>query len=386
MENSKIISFIKSLFGNDSFIPLHVPFFGGNEKKYVLECIDSTYVSSVGPFVNQFESEISNYTGARHGVAIVNGTSALHTALLACGVEAGDEVLTQSLTFVATANAITYCNAQPVFIDVDKDTMGLSPKALEAFLKEYAIMRNGRCYNKTTDKIIRACLPMHTFGFPCRIVEICEICAKFGIKVIEDAAEALGSELNGQKIGTFGDVGVFSFNGNKVITAGGGGAIVTNNEQIAKESKHLTTTGKVNHPFEFHHDQVAFNYRMPNINAALLCAQLEQLEHFLSNKRKLAEQYKVFFNQLDNKDELKLRWEKEGTKANFWLISLEMKNKKARDHFLKETNENEIMTRPIWQLMHKLPMFKDCLKDKQENALYLEERIVNIPSSYRENG
>ena len=374
------------MFGTDSFIPLHVPFFGGNEKKYLLECIDSTYVSSVGPFVDKFETEISKYTGARHAVAVVNGTSALHTALLACGVEAGEEVLTQSLTFVATANAITYCNAEPVFIDVDKDTMGLSPEALEGFLKEYTIMRNGRCYNKTTDKIIRACLPMHTFGFPCRIVEICEICAKFGIKVIEDAAEALGSELNGQKIGTFGDIGVFSFNGNKVITAGGGGALVTNNDQIAKESKHLTTTGKVNHPYEFYHDQVAFNYRMPNINAALLCAQLEQLEHFLSNKRKLAEKYKEYFDQLDKRDELKLRWEKEGAKANFWLISLEMKNKKARDHFLKETNENEIMARPIWQLMHKLPMFKDCFKDSQENALYLEERIVNVPSSYRKNG
>ncbi len=374
------------MFGTDSFIPLHVPFFGGNEKKYLLECIDSTYVSSVGPFVDKFETEISKYTGARHAVAVVNGTSALHTALLACGVEAGEEVLTQSLTFVATANAITYCNAEPVFIDVDKDTMGLSPEALEGFLKEYTIMRNGRCYNKTTDKIIRACLPMHTFGFPCRIVEICEICAKFGIKVIEDAAEALGSELNGQKIGTFGDIGVFSFNGNKVITAGGGGALVTNNDQIAKESKHLTTTGKVNHPYEFYHDQVAFNYRMPNINAALLCAQLEQLEHFLSNKRKLAEKYKEYFDQLDKRDELKLRWEKEGAKANFWLISLEMKNKKARDHFLKETNENEIMARPIWQLMHKLPMFKECFKDSQENALYLEERIVNVPSSYRKNG
>jgi aminotransferase in exopolysaccharide biosynthesis len=365
---------------------LHTPFFGGNEKKYLLECIDSTYVSSVGAFVNQFETDISNYTGARHGVATVNGTSALHAALIVCGVQENDEVLTQSLTFVATANAIKYCNAEPVFIDVDKDTMGLSPTALQSFLEEYSIMRNGRCYNKNTNKIIRACLPMHTFGFPCRIIEICEICAKFGIKVIEDAAEAIGSELNGQKIGTFGDVGVFSFNGNKVITAGGGGAIVTNNEKIAKESKHLTTTGKINHPYEFHHDRVAFNYRMPNINAALLCAQLEQLEQFLINKRKLAEQYKTFFDQLDEQERVKLRWEQKNTKANFWLISLEMKNKKARDYFLKETNEHEIMTRPIWQLMHKLPMFRDCFKDKQENAQYLEERIVNIPSSYRKNG
>jgi len=383
LQEQKVISFIRSLYNTDAFIPLHAPHFGGNEKKYLLECIDSTFVSSVGPFVNQFETEIANYTGAKHGVAVVNGTSALHTALLVCGVEKGDEVLTQSLTFVATANSIKYCDAEPVFIDVDRDTMGLSPNALEAFLEEHSTMRNGSCYNKATNKRIRACLPMHTFGFPCRIDKICEICAKFGIKVVEDAAEAIGSELNGKKIGTFGDVGVFSFNGNKVITSGGGGALITNDDLIAKESKHLTTTGKTKHSYEFHHDRIAFNYRMPNINAALLCAQLEQLVHLLSNKRKLAEQYKTFFDPLD---EVELRWEMKGTKANFWLISLEMKDKQARDHFLRKTNENEIMTRPIWQLMHKLPMFKHCLKDEQKNALYLEERIVNIPSSYKKNG
>ncbi len=383
MKNKKTISFIRSLFGNDSFIPLHTPSFEGNEKKYLLECIDSTYVSSVGTFVTQFETKISNYIGSKYAVAVMNGTSALHTALITCGVEQGDEVITQSLTFVATANSIKYCNAEPLFLDVDKDTMGLSPNALEAFLEEYSIMRNGSCYNKITNKRIKACIPMHTFGFPCRIIEICKICANFGIKVIEDAAEAIGSELNGQKIGTFGDAGIFSFNGNKVITAGGGGVIITNNAFVAKESKHLTTTGKQFHPYEFNHDRIAFNYRMPNINAALLCAQLEQLDHFLEHKRILAEQYKTFFDQID---EIKLRWELEGTKANFWLISLEMKDKPTRDLFLKETNQNNIMTRPIWTLMHKLPMFKDCFKDRQENALYLEERIVNIPSSYRKNG
>tara|TARA_B100001287_G_scaffold14511_1_gene10930 strand:+ start:2834 stop:3985 length:1152 start_codon:yes stop_codon:yes gene_type:complete len=383
VKNKKTISFIRSLFGNDSFIPLHTPSFEGNEKKYLLECIDSTYVSSVGTFVTQFETKISNYIGSKYAVAVMNGTSALHTALITCGVEQGDEVITQSLTFVATANSIKYCNAEPLFLDVDKDTMGLSPNALEAFLEEYSIMRNGSCYNKITNKRIKACIPMHTFGFPCRIIEICKICANFGIKVIEDAAEAIGSELNGQKIGTFGDAGIFSFNGNKVITAGGGGVIITNNAFVAKESKHLTTTGKQFHPYEFNHDRIAFNYRMPNINAALLCAQLEQLDHFLEHKRILAEQYKTFFDQID---EIKLRWELEGTKANFWLISLEMKDKPTRDLFLKETNQNNIMTRPIWTLMHKLPMFKDCFKDRQENALYLEERIVNIPSSYRKNG
>lgn len=381
MQEEKVISFIRSLFKTDSFIPLHAPHFGGNEKKYLNACIDSTYVSSVGQFVNTFENKLSEYTGAKHTVAVVNGTSAIHTALKVVGVQEGDEVITQALTFVATANAVTYCNAKPVFIDVDKDTMGLSPAALKAFLNEYTEVKDGVCINTLTNKKIKACLPMHTFGFPCRIEEICEICDAFGIPVIEDAAEALGSELNGKKLGTFGTIGVFSFNGNKVITAGGGGAIVTNNLMFAEKAKHLTTTGKKKHPYEFFHDELAYNYRMPNINAALLCAQLEQLDSFLANKRILAKSYDQFFNVMG----IKVRTESDESKVNYWLICLELKNKEERDHYLNFLNENQIMTRPIWQLMYKLPMYKDCFRDQQKNAQFLEDRIINIPSSYRKN-
>jgi aminotransferase in exopolysaccharide biosynthesis len=339
-------------------------------------------VSSVGQFVNTFENSMSEYTGAKHTVAVVNGTSAIHTALKIVGVQEGDEVITQALTFVATANAISYCNAKPVFIDVDKDTMGLSPVALEAFLNEYTVVKNGVCINTLTNKRIKACLPMHTFGFPCRIIEICEICDSFGIPVIEDAAEALGSELNGKKLGTFGTMGVFSFNGNKIITAGGGGALVTNNTMYAEKAKHLTTTGKKEHPYEFFHDELAYNYRMPNINAALLCAQLEQLDGFLANKRILTQSYDQFFNELG----IKVRTESDESKVNYWLICLELKDREERDHYLKFLNENQIMTRPIWQLMYKLPMYKDCYRDQQKNAQFLEDRIINIPSSYRKNG
>ena len=382
MQEEKVISFIRSLFKTDSFIPLHAPHFGGNEKKYLNACIDSTYVSSVGQFVNTFENKLSEYTGAKHTIAVVNGTSAIHTALKVIGVQEDDEVITQALTFVATANAITYCNAKPVFIDVDKDTMGLSPVALKAFLNKYTVVKNGVCINTLTNKKIKACLPMHTFGFPCRIEEICEICDAFGIPVIEDAAEALGSELKGKKLGTFGTMGVFSFNGNKVITAGGGGAIVTNNLGFAEKAKHLTTTGKKKHPYEFFHDELAYNYRMPNINAALLCAQFEQLDSFLANKRILAKSYDQFFNVMG----IKVRTESDESKVNYWLICLELKDKEERNHYLNFLNENQIMTRPIWQLMYKLPMYKDCFRDQQKNAKFLEDRIINIPSSYRKNG
>lgn len=382
MQKEKVISFIRSLFKTDTFIPLHAPYFGGNEKHYLNECIDSTFVSSVGQFVNTFENSMSEYTGAKHTVAVVNGTSAIHTALKIVGVQEGDEVITQALTFVATANAISYCNAKPVFIDVDKDTMGLSPVALETFLNEYTVVKNGVCINTLTNKRIKACLPMHTFGFPCRIKEICKICDSFGIPVIEDAAEALGSELNGKKLGTFGTMGVFSFNGNKIITAGGGGALVTNNTMYAEKAKHLTTTGKKEHPYEFFHDELAYNYRMPNINAALLCAQLEQLDGFLANKRILAQSYDQFFDELG----IKVRTESDESKVNYWLICLELKDREERDHYLKFLNENQIMTRPIWQLMYKLPMYKDCFRDQQKNARFLEDRIINIPSSYRKNG
>lgn len=361
---------------------MHVPYFGGKEKEYLIECIDSTFVSSVGPFVTQFEEQIASYTKSQHGIAVVNGTAALHTALNVLGVQKNDEVLTQGLTFVATANAISYCHALPVFIDVDIDTMGLSPTALSLFLDENAEMKNGKCYNKLTNRRISACIPMHTFGFPCRIIEICEICKQWGIPVIEDAAEAIGSTYKGQKMGTFGEIGVFSFNGNKVITAGGGGALVTNSKELGLKAKHLTTTAKAPHPYEFHHDALGYNYRMPNINAALLCAQLEQLDHILSNKRDLALKYKDFFEGSSNQ----FRWELENTKANFWLMCIELESQEERDHFLKQTNDNNVMTRPIWQLMFRLPMYASCQRDPQKNAVFLENKIVNLPSSYRKNG
>lgn len=382
MKEDKIISFIRSLHNSDSFIPLHAPYFGGKEKEYLNECIDSTFVSSTGSFVNNFEKQIAKYVQAEHAVATVNGTSAIHAALEVIGVKENDEVITQALTFVATANAISYCKAKPLFIDVDKESMGLSPTALKKFLTKNTVTQDGVCINRLTNRRIKACLPMHTFGFPCRIIEICEICEAFGIPVIEDAAEALGSSVNGKKIGTFGAIGVFSFNGNKLITAGGGGALVTNKGEYAQKAKHITTTAKKSHTFEFFHDELGYNYRMPNLNAALICAQLEQIDIFLKDKRKLVNDYKLFFKTMG----VKVRSEEENTKANYWLICLELKNKEERNHYLKFLNENDVMARPIWQLMYKLPMYENCFRDEQENAQYLEERIINIPSSYRKDG
>ena len=295
------------------------------------------------------------------------------------GVKSTDEVLTQSLTFVATANAIKYCHAQAVFIDVDIETMGMSPSALNSFLELNAEIRNNQCFNKKTGNKIAACIPMHTYGFPANIEEICKICLIWGIPVIEDAAEALGSKYKGKALGTFGDIGVISFNGNKIITAGGGGAILTNNSKYAEEIKHITTTAKVPHSFEFHHDQLGFNYRMPNLNAALLCAQLEQIDLFLSNKRRLAQTYKSYFDSVG----IKFRWENKNSEVNFWLMCLELESIEERNSFLEASNSSGVMTRPSWQLMHTLPMFKDCLCDHQTNAKFLQDRIVNIPSSYR---
>ncbi len=327
------------------------------------------------------EEDLAEYCGTKKCVAVVNGTSALHTALHIAHVHEGDEVITQSLTFVATANAISYCKAEPVFLDVDPDTMGLCPVALEEFLEDHAEIRENVCYNKNTGRRISACIPMHTFGFPAEIDSICAVCKKWSIPVIEDAAESLGSTYKGQALGSFGDMGVLSFNGNKIITSGGGGAIVTNNEKYSSKAKHLTTTAKVPHPFEFYHDEIAFNYRMPNINAALLCAQMEQIEVFLSNKRKLAEEYRAFFEKIG----IRFKWEPANSRANFWLMCIELDSKKDRDSFLEATNKEQIMTRPAWQLMHSLPMFSHCYRDSQKNSVYLEARIVNIPSSYRPN-
>jgi len=377
--NKEIISFIRNKFKSEDFIPLHAPSFNGNEKKYLNECIDSTFVSSVGPFVDKFEVLINQITKTKKTTAIVNGTAALQVALRLVGVKDNDEVITQALTFVATANAIAYNNAHPVFLDVDIDTMGLSPKAVSEFLEEFGELREDGCYNKSSGRRIAACMPMHTFGFPIRLDEMLKVCKDWNIPLVEDAAESLGSEYKGKPTGSFGEFGIFSFNGNKIVTSGGGGAIVTNNSELGARAKFLTTTAKEPHPYEYVHNELGYNYRMPNVNAALACAQLEQLSFFLESKRNLAKEYEAFFKGKG----INFRTETINTKANYWLMCVELENKKERDLFLEETNNAQVMTRPIWQLMFRLPMYKDCQRDDQVNALFLEERIINIPSSVR---
>ena len=372
----EVIAFIQKTYQTTDFIPLHEPKFIGNEKKYLNECIDSTFVSSVGRFVDEFEEKISNYTGVKYAIATSNGTSALHISLLLANVEQNDEVITQPLTFVATCNAISYCGAQPVFIDVDRDTMGLSPSALRYFLENNTTIKNNKCINNVTGKRIGACIPVHTFGHPCRIDEIKDICNQYNIFLIEDAAESVGSFYKDKHTGTFGQVGVMSFNGNKIITAGGGGCIITDDEALAKKAKYLTTTAKVPHKWNFNHDIVGYNYRMPNLNAALLVAQLENLDNFISSKRKLANVYEAFFNST-NYIFVK---EPMDSKSNYWLNAIILKDKQKRDEFLDETNSSGIMTRPIWILMNKLIMFQNAQCGKLTNAEWLEERVVNIPS------
>ncbi|MDY0142887.1 MAG: LegC family aminotransferase [Bacteroidales bacterium] len=374
-----IIDFIQSSFNTKELIPLHAPVFRGNEKKYLLDTIDSTFVSSVGAYVDQFEKMMQNITGTAKAVATVNGTSALQVALRLAGVKENEEVITQALTFVATANAIAYSGASPIFIDVDLDTMGLSPKAMGSLLDEFGEKREDGCYNKKSGKRIAACLPMHTFGFPVHLDELITLCDEWDIPIVEDAAESLGSKYKGKHTGSFGKLGIFSFNGNKTVTCGGGGAIVTNDVELGLKGKHLTTTAKKPHPYEFYHDELGYNFRMPNLNAALACAQLEQLDEILANKREIASLYRNFFNEHG----INFRIELPNTKVNYWLMCVELENKKERDLFLKETNANKVMTRPIWQLMYRLPMYTHCQRDEQKNAEYLEERIVNIPSSVR---
>lgn len=376
---SNVVEFIRKTFETEEFIPLHEPRFIGNEKKYLNDCINSTFVSSVGEYVDKLEELITEYTGAKYAIATVNGTSALHISLLLSGVNAGDEVITQPLTFIATCNAISYCNAKPIFVDVDRDTLGLSPKALKEFLEENTITKDGKCLNKTTGKIIKACVPMHTFGYPCRIDEIKEICDEYCIALVEDAAESLGSYYKGEHTGTFGTFGVISFNGNKIITAGGGGCVVTDDEVLAKKAKHMTTTAKVPHKWEYTHDMIGYNYRMPNLNAALLVAQLENLDNFLANKRELAISYEEFFANQD----IQFVTEPAESQLNYWLNAVILKDREHRDQFLDETNSKGVMTRPIWTLMNKLEMFKDAQTGDLSNAEWLENRVVNIPSSVR---
>lgn len=371
------INFIKQLYGNRDYTPLHEPVFIGNEKKYVLETIDSTFVSSVGKFVDKFEAMICDYTGAKYAVAVVNGTAALHMSLMLAGVKSNDLVITQALSFIATCNAISYIDAKPTFIDIDKNTLGMSVAALKKFLSNVEL-KDGKPIHIPTGRKIGACVPMHTFGFPAEIDTIVNLCSKYNIPVVEDAAESLGSTYNGKHTGTYGLLGTYSFNGNKTITCGGGGVIVTNDEALAKKAKHLTTQAKVSHRWEYVHDHIGYNYRCPNLNAALACAQLEQLEGFIQNKRNTAESYKKYFATIEGVEYIE---EPQNSRANYWLNAILLKNKSERDLFLQETNDNGIMTRPVWSLLHRLEMFKECIHDELLNSIDIESRLVNIPSS-----
>lgn len=395
---SKTINFIKELYGNQDFTPLAVPVFAGNEKKYLEECIDTTLVSSVGQFVDRFEEDMARYTRAKRAVVCVSGTNALHMSLMFSGVKRDDEVLTQALTFIATCNALSYIGAHPVFIDVDKSTMGLSPDAMKNWLIKNAEVRKNKnvtisksydfayeedefaCYNKNTGRRVKACVPMHTFGCPVRITEIADLCKEWHIELVEDAAESIGSLYNGKHTGLFGKVGAISFNGNKTITTGGGGMLLFNDEELGKFAKHITTQAKVPHRWEFRHDHIGYNYRMPNINAAIGCAQLENLDKYIASKRKLASAYIEFFKNVDGID---FFVEPENTFSNYWLSAVVLKDKESQLDFLQQTNDSKVMTRPIWELMNRLPMFDKCENDGLTNTIWFADRVVNIPSSVR---
>lgn len=373
------IRFIKDLYPGKRYIPLHEPVFLGREKAYVAECIDSTFVSSVGTFVNKFEKQVADYVGSSHAVATMNGTAALHIALLLSGVDEDSEVLTQALTFVATANAISYCHANPIFIDSEINRLGMCPESLASFLYEYGDRRNGSTFNKKTGRQIRACVPMHVFGHPLQIERIADICRAYQIDLIEDAAESLGSRVGSRHTGTFGKTGIFSFNGNKTVTCGGGGMIVTDDPELAYVAKHLTTTAKKPHSWEFVHDRVGYNYRMPNLNAALGCAQMEQLDKFLFNKRQTAESYRSFFAT----EGIPFVTEPEGTCSNYWLNAILLRDRSQRDSCLTELNDAGIQARPIWELMPDLPAFRDAQHTNLTVARNLIDRCVNLPSGVR---
>lgn len=437
MNYQHTIDFIRSLYPNREFIPLHEPYFGGNEKRYLAECVDSTFVSSVGKYVDRFEELIRDYTGAKYAIATVNGTAALHAALKLAGVEQGDMVITQPLTFIATCNAISYCGAEPVFVDIDRDTLGMSPESLEGWLAVNTVIEDGVCYylpridtnersrintnrafgqgqgnvfeqtascsesskpisqapdNPLVDirdlslvnirgkQRISACVPMHSFGHPCRIDRIVEICNRYHITVVEDSAESIGSYYKDQHTGTFGKLGILSFNGNKTITTGGGGMIITNDDELGPLAKYITTTAKKPHPWNFEHDRVGYNYRLPNVNAALGCAQMEQLTWMLENKRETAAAYKGFFS---TQPELEFVKEPVGTISNYWLNAVLFPSLTDRDSFLQITNELRVMTRPAWILMPDLEMFKDSVYADLSVSREIASRLVNIPSSVR---
>lgn len=377
--HERVVAQVRAIYG-EGFIPLHRPIFEGNEKQYLSDCIDSNFVSSVGAKVVEFEQQIAAFTGAKYAVATVNGTAALHIALLLAGVQNGDEVISQALTFIATCNAMSYAGAHPVFVDVDRDTLGMSPVALRNWLTSNAEIREGQTFNRATGRRIAACVPMHTFGFPLRIEEIASICEEFGIPLVEDAAESLGSYVGGQHTGTFGKLATLSFNGNKVITTGGGGMIITDDESIAQRAKHLTTTAKVTHPYEFVHDEVGYNYRLPNLNAALGCAQMEMLPLMLEAKAGIEVTYRKLFDGTS----VHFVVARPGTTANHWLNAIVLDSEAERDAFLQYTNSRDVMTRPIWRLMSRLDMYKHCQHDELANSYWLEARVVNLPSSVPE--
>lgn len=394
----KTVDFIKDLYGSKN-VPLSVPMFIGNEKKYLEECIDTTFVSSVGQFVDRFEKDMATYTDVKRAVVCVSGTNALHMSLLLVGVKQDDEVLTQALSFIATCNALSYIGAHPVFLDVDRSTMGLSPDSMKEWLQKNAeVRKNTRineldkthdfayqedeyaCYNKNTGRRIKACVPMHTFGHPVRIEEILALCNEWHIELVEDAAESIGSKYKGKHTGTFGRVGAISFNGNKTITTGGGGMMLFNDEEFGAYAKHITTQAKKPHRWEFRHDHIGFNYRMPNINAALGCAQLENLDKYIASKRETAAAYAEHF---ENVDGIEFFTEPENTFSNYWLNAVILPNHEKQLEFLQETNDNGVMTRPIWELMNRLPMFEKCENDGLKNTIWFADRVVNIPSSVR---
>lgn len=380
VEYKKITDFIHDLYGAKDFVPLAVPVFIGNEKKYLNECIDTTFVSSVGKFVDRFEEETAEYTGAKRAVVCVSGTNALHMSLMLAGVQRDDEVLTQALTFIATCNALSYIGAHPVFIDVDRDTMGLSPVAVREWLAKNSEQKNGECYNKNTGRRVKACVPMHTFGHPVHLEELVEVLNEYHIELVEDAAESIGSLYKGKHTGTFGKVGALSFNGNKTITTGGGGMMLFNDEELGAYAKHITTQAKIPHRWEFKHDHIGYNYRMPNINAALGCAQLEHIEEYVASKRGTAKAYEEFFKDIP---EIEFFVDTPDTRSNYWLNVVILKDKEAQQNFLEYTNDNGVMTRPIWDLMNRLPMFEKCENDGLKNTIWFADRVVNIPSSVR---
>ncbi|WP_119968795.1 LegC family aminotransferase [Shewanella japonica] len=377
MTPKSIVNFVRDTYQTNEFIPLHAPTFDGNEKSYVLDTIESTFVSSVGKFVDQFEQSLESYTGSAKAVATVNGTAALHASLYMAGVQHGDFVITQALTFVATCNALYHMGAEPIFVDVSPVSLGLCPDAMDTYLTEYAQVVEGVCIHKATKRVIRAVVPMHTFGHPVQLDELVCVCQKWNIALVEDAAESLGSFYKGRHTGTIGDFGALSFNGNKIITTGGGGIILCKTAELGVHTKHVTTTAKVPHPFEFFHDEAGFNYRMPNLNAALGCAQMEVLEAYLVKKRQLADSYNTFFKECD----IKFVTEPEYAQSNYWLNAVICPSVKVRDALLKQTNDAGVMTRPIWKLMHRLPMFQNAPRGDLSHSEYIEAHLINLPSS-----